>query len=147
MPRRVGSSPTIRTTSEQALYRLLRLFSKVRAHPFCCSSLLNRTRCAGFRFGKAWPKSSDPLIILRASNDNPNYVIQVGNVFGFIIFIENVLWKVRAEVSLRLSAIENDDIVNWYCDREVLAWLKMNYKTKWRDSIWSSDGSLNYKSY
>ena len=25
------------------------------------------------------------------SNDNPNYIIQVGNVFGFIISIENVL--------------------------------------------------------
>ena len=39
------------STSEQALYRLLRLFSKVRAHSFCCSSLPNRTRCAGLRFG------------------------------------------------------------------------------------------------
>mgnify|MGYP000333821818 FL=1 len=25
------------------------------------------------------------------SNDNPNYIIQVGNVFGFIITIENIL--------------------------------------------------------
>ena len=25
------------------------------------------------------------------SNGNPNYIIQVGNVFGFIISIENVL--------------------------------------------------------
>ena len=25
------------------------------------------------------------------SNDNPNYIIHVGNVFGFIISIENVL--------------------------------------------------------
>ncbi len=25
------------------------------------------------------------------NNDNPNYIIQVGNVFGFIISIENVL--------------------------------------------------------
>ena len=24
------------------------------------------------------------------SNDNPNYIIQVGNVFGFIISIENI---------------------------------------------------------
>ena len=24
-------------------------------------------------------------------NDNPNYIIQVGNVFGFIISIENIL--------------------------------------------------------
>lgn len=28
---------------------------------------------------------------LIANNDNPNYIIQVGNVFGFIISIENVL--------------------------------------------------------
>ena len=38
-------------TSEQASYRLLRLFSKVRAHSFRCSSSPNRTRCAGLRFG------------------------------------------------------------------------------------------------
>jgi len=25
------------------------------------------------------------------NNDNPNYIIQLGNVFGFIISIENVL--------------------------------------------------------
>ena len=25
-----------------------------------------------------------------ANNDNPNYIIQVGNVFGFIISIENI---------------------------------------------------------
>jgi len=23
--------------------------------------------------------------------DNPNYIIKIGNVFGFIIFIENIL--------------------------------------------------------
>ena len=28
---------------------------------------------------------------LGPNNDNPNYIIQVGNVFGFIISIENVL--------------------------------------------------------
>ena len=28
---------------------------------------------------------------LGPSNDNPNYIIQVGNVFGFIISIEKVL--------------------------------------------------------
>ena len=27
---------------------------------------------------------------LGPSNDNPNYIIQVGNVFGFIISIENI---------------------------------------------------------
>ena len=48
---RVGSSPTARTTSEQAAYRLLRLFSKVRARSLRCSSFPNRTRFAGLRFG------------------------------------------------------------------------------------------------
>ena len=38
-------------TSEQAAYRLLRLFSKVRARSFRCSSFPNRTRFAGLRFG------------------------------------------------------------------------------------------------
>ena len=28
---------------------------------------------------------------LGPSNDNPNYILQIGNVFGFIISIENVL--------------------------------------------------------
>ena len=28
---------------------------------------------------------------LIAKYDNPNYIIQVGNVFGFIISIENIL--------------------------------------------------------
>lgn len=35
--------------------------------------------------------SLNPIIPLGPSNDNPNYIIQVGNVFGFIISIENVL--------------------------------------------------------
>ena len=30
------------------------------------------------------------------NNDNPNYIIQVGSVFGFIISIENVLYWTRA---------------------------------------------------
>ena len=37
--------------SEQAMRRLLRLFSKVRARSCSCSSFPNRTRCAGLRFG------------------------------------------------------------------------------------------------
>ena len=35
-----------------------------------------------------------PLVriqLLRANNDNPNYMIQVGDVFGFIISIEYIL--------------------------------------------------------
>ena len=28
---------------------------------------------------------------LGPNNDNPNYIIQVGNVFGFIISIENIM--------------------------------------------------------
>ena len=48
---RVGSSPFRRTTSEQAAYRLLRLFSKVRAHSFRCSSSPAAIRSAGFAVG------------------------------------------------------------------------------------------------
>ena len=31
------------------------------------------------------------ILSLAPRNDNPNYIIQVGNVFGFIISIENIL--------------------------------------------------------
>ena len=31
------------------------------------------------------------IVVTSQYNDNPNYIIQVGNVFGFIISIENVL--------------------------------------------------------
>ena len=48
---RAGSSPASRTTSEQALYRLLRLFSKVRARSFRCSSSPTAIRFAGFTVG------------------------------------------------------------------------------------------------
>ena len=48
---RVGSSPTTGTTSEQALYRLLRLFSKVRARSCRCSSFPTAIRFAGFAVG------------------------------------------------------------------------------------------------
>ena len=48
---RTGSSPVIRTTSEQALYRLLRLFSKVRARSRRYSSSPNRSRC---RWASVW---------------------------------------------------------------------------------------------
>ena len=40
--------------------------------------------------------SLNPIIPLRPGNDNPNYIIQVGNVFGFIISIEAVRWWTRA---------------------------------------------------
>ncbi len=39
-----GSSPVTSTTSEQAAYRLLRLFSKVRAYSFRCSSFSAKGR-------------------------------------------------------------------------------------------------------
>ena len=35
-----------------------------------------------------------PLVRIQSlgpNNDNPNYIIQVGNVFGFIISIENIM--------------------------------------------------------
>ena len=50
----VGSIPIPSTTSEQASYRLLRLFSKIRAHSFCCSSFPHEnTSC--FRGGPILP--------------------------------------------------------------------------------------------
>ncbi len=39
--------------------------------------------------GRPWVRIST----LGPSNDNPNYIIQVGNVFGFIISIENIFWR------------------------------------------------------
>ena len=36
-------------------------------------------------------ESSDLSSVGGPNNDNPNYIIQVGSVFGFIISIENVL--------------------------------------------------------
>ena len=77
----------IRTTSEQALYRLLRLFFKKseRAH----------SATPPFQIGPAALGFDlvflNPIITLQSDNDNPNYIIQVGNVSGFIISIENVL--------------------------------------------------------
>ena len=41
--------------------------------------------------GKAEPSNLRVYSFSGPSNDNPNYIIQVGNVFGFIISIENVL--------------------------------------------------------
>ena len=46
---RVGSTPTTRTKSEQALYRLLRLILYVRARSRRCSSFSPRKRFAGLR--------------------------------------------------------------------------------------------------
>ena len=49
----VGSNPTRCATSEQALYRLLRLFSKGRARSRRCASFPHRNRFAGLRCGFA----------------------------------------------------------------------------------------------
>ena len=50
-----GSSPASSSSSSQASYRLRRVFyashQKLIVRSFCCSSLPNRIRCAGFRFG------------------------------------------------------------------------------------------------
>ena len=47
--------PPRSTSSSQASYRLRRVFyaphQKLISRSFCCSSLPNRIRCAGFRFG------------------------------------------------------------------------------------------------
>ena len=47
------ANPPSSTTSEQALYRLLRLFLKVRARSHRCSSSPTTTRCAGLVVGAA----------------------------------------------------------------------------------------------
>ena len=47
-----GSNPVTRTTSEQAVYRLLRLFLKVSARSRRCSSFPTATRCAGLAVGR-----------------------------------------------------------------------------------------------
>ena len=40
------------------------------------------------RFSLLW----NSIITLGPNNDNPNCMLQVGSVFGFIISIENVIW-------------------------------------------------------
>ena len=49
---------------------------------------------AGLRFGFSFSTVSSPIITLRPKNDNPNYIIQVGNVFGFIISIK-IFYKIK----------------------------------------------------
>ena len=49
------ANPSSSTTSEQASYRLLRLFSKVRASSFCCSSFPTAARFFGPAVGGALP--------------------------------------------------------------------------------------------
>ena len=47
----------------------------------------------GLPLGDGALLSGRPLVRFQSlgpSNDNPNYIIQVGNVFGFIISIENI---------------------------------------------------------
>ena len=79
----VGSNPTASASSSQASYRLRRVFyashQKLIPRSFCCSSLPNRIRCAGFRFGwetkisklrppdtsEQSPLCSDALLFLR----------------------------------------------------------------------------------
>ena len=65
-----GSSPRRVTTSEQAAYRLLRLFSKVRVRSFRCSSSPNRTRCAGLRFGFGCKPEAAASIVLGCSTSS-----------------------------------------------------------------------------
>ena len=64
---RWGSSPHARTTSEQAAYRLLRLFSKVRAHSFRCSSFPTAIRSAGFAVGLGAVLEAAASILFRCS--------------------------------------------------------------------------------
>ena len=62
-----AETPATGTTSEQALYRLLRLFTKVRARSCRCSSFPNRTRYAGLRFGFGANLETKASILFRCS--------------------------------------------------------------------------------
>ena len=68
------------TTSEQALYRLLRLFAKVRARSFCCSSFPNQIRCAGLRFGFGCRPESRASILFRYSR-SPRTILSSRRLF------------------------------------------------------------------
>ena len=64
-----GSNPRRVTTSEQATYRLLRLFSRVRAHSFRCSSSPTAIRSAGLGCGA----EASASIVLQYSRKNSLY--------------------------------------------------------------------------
>ena len=52
-----------------------------------CDGMVDVTDSKSVGGDTVWVRVPPPA----PNNDNPNYIIQVGNVFGFIISIENVL--------------------------------------------------------
>ena len=76
-----GSSPRWVTKSEEAIYRLLRLFSIVRAHSFRCSSSPNCNRFAGLQFGFGY-KYSAKIDFDRSIQRSP----RAATVLGFLYF-------------------------------------------------------------
>ena len=85
-----GSNPVTRTTEH--------LLEEAGALFFCRPAPNQRPPAPKARFNPPLPggqaQPALPLVRIQSlgpNNDNPNYMIQVGNVFGFIISIENVL--------------------------------------------------------
>ena len=80
-----GSNPVTRTTSPRTAYRSRRLFCKSH-RSFILSRLLSKSN--PLRWVSIWfsfLRASSPIITRGPNNDNPNCMIQVGNVFGFIL--------------------------------------------------------------
>ena len=71
----VGSNPTRCATSEQAMYRLLRLFLKVRARSRRCSSFPNRNR---LRWVAIWVRRCAAFFFLSQGNIDFNRPFHVG---------------------------------------------------------------------
>ena len=85
-----GSSPVTGTTSEQALYRLLRLFSKVRARSLRCSSFPNRTRC---RWAPVWDAALRAAFYIRGNIDFNCPSQQNGDPVRGCRFVLLWIWK------------------------------------------------------
>ena len=86
-----GSNPVTRTTSPRTAYRSRRLFCKSH-RSFILSHRLSKSN--PLRWVSIWfsfLRVSSPIITRGPNTDNPNCMIQVGNVFGFIFSIENTL--------------------------------------------------------
>ena len=63
------------------------------SHDFRAIIMTTKYPGVAYRLG-TWFGTKVRLVRLQSlgpNNDNPNYIIQVGSVFGFIISIENVL--------------------------------------------------------
>ena len=91
--------------------------------------------------------SWNPIIPLAPSNNNPNYILQVGNVFGFIIFIGNTLWWTRVGWFPLLSFLSCRYIITQTKQRRrviwknpggkslFIAWRQAGYVFKWKSTF------------